>query len=53
MLKARDGMFVLMKKLMNEDFIFRDIMNHLEKSHSIKIYIENIVKKFKKSIKFK
>ena len=51
--KSREGMFVLMKKLMNEDFIFRDIANHLEKSHSIKFYIENIVKKFKKSIKFK
>ena len=51
--KSREGMFVLMKKLVSEDFIFRDLMSHLEKSHTIKFYIENIVKKFKKSIKFK
>ena len=53
MQKSREGLFVLMKKLMSEDFIYRDIVNHLEKSHRIKFYIDNIVQKFKKSIKFK
>ena len=53
MQKSREGLFVLMKKLMSEDFIYRDIVNHLEKSQRIKFYIDNIVQKFKKSIKFK
>lgn len=50
--KSKEGFFILMKKLMNENFIFRDITAHLEKSHRIKFYADNIVKNFKKSIKF-
>ena len=42
-----------MKKLMCENFIFKDIIDHLEKSHRIKFYVDNIVKNFKKSIKAK
>jgi len=51
--KSRDGLFILMKNLMNENFIFRDITAHLEKSRRIKFYVDNIVKNFKKSVKFK
>ena len=51
--KSKEGFFILMKKLMNENFIFRDITAHLEKSHRIKFYADNIIKNFKKSIKFK
>ena len=49
--KSIEGLLVLMKKLMCENFIFKDIIDHLEKSHRIKFYVDNIVKNFKKSIK--
>ena len=49
--KSKEGLLVLMKKLMCENFIFKDIIDHLEKSHRIKFYVDNIVKNFKKSIK--
>ena len=51
--KSIEGLLVLMKKLMCENFIFKDIIDHLEKSHRIKFYVDNIVKNFKKSIKAK
>jgi hypothetical protein len=51
--KSIEGLLVLMKKLMSENFIFKDIIDHLEKSHRIKFYVDNIVKNFKKSIKAK
>ena len=51
--KSIEGLLVLMKKLMCENFIFKDIIEHLEKSHRIKFYVDNIVKNFKKSIKAK
>ena len=51
--KSIEGLLVLMKKLMSENFIFKDIIDHLEKSHRIKFYVDNIVKNFKKSVKFK
>ena len=51
--KSLEGLLVLMKKLMCENFIFKDIIDHLEKSHRIKFYVDNIVKNFKKSIKAK
>ena len=51
--KSIEGLLVLMKKLMCENFIFKDIIGHLEKSHRIKFYVDNIVKNFKKSIKAK
>ena len=51
--KSKEGLFILMKKLMNESFIFRDIIAYLEKSKRIQFYIDNIVKNFKKTIKFK
>ena len=51
--KSKEGLFILMKNLMSENFIFRDITAHLEKSRRIKFYVDNIVKNFKKSVKFK
>jgi len=51
--KSIEGLLVLMKKLMCENFIFKDIIDHLEKSHRIKFYVDNIVNNFKKSIKAK
>ena len=51
--KSKEGLFILMKELMSENFIFKDITTHLEKSHRIKFYVDNIVKDFKKTIKFK
>ena len=51
--KSIEGLLVLMKKLMCENFIFKDIIDHLEKSHRIKFYVDNIVKNFKKTIKAK
>ena len=51
--KSKEAFFILMKKLMNENFIFRDITAHLEKSQRIKFYTDNIIKNFKKTIKFK
>jgi hypothetical protein len=51
--KSIEGLLVLMKKLMSENFIFKDIIEHLEKSHRIRFYVDNIVKNFKKSIKAK
>ena len=51
--KSKEGLFLLMKNLMSENFIFRDITAHLEKSRRIKFYVDNIVKNFKKSVKFK
>ena len=47
---AKNGTFILMKKLMNEDFIFKDIINYLEKSHKIKLYLDQLINNFKKNI---
>ena len=41
--KSIEGLLVLMKKLMCENFIFKDIIDHLEKSHRIKFYVDNIL----------
>ena len=48
---AKNGTIILMKKLMNEDFIFKDIISYLEKSRKIKFYIDKLVQNFKKTIK--
>lgn len=48
---SRDGLFILMKKLMSEHFIFRDIILYMEKSTKIKKYVNNIIENFKKIIK--
>ena len=53
MQKSKEGLFILMKKLLNENFIFKDMIKHLEKSQRIKFYVDNIIKNFKKSIKLK
>ena len=53
MQKSKEGMFILMKKLVNENFIFKDMIKHLEKSKRINFYVDNIIKNFKKSIKLK
>ena len=49
----KNGTIVLMKKLMGEDFIFKDVITHLENSHKINFYIDKIVNDFKKSNKIK
>ena len=53
MQKSKEGLFILMKKLVNENFIFKDMIKHLEKSKRINFYVDNIIKNFKKSIKLK
>ena len=45
---CRNGTLILMKKLLNEDFIFKDITEHLQKSHKIKLYIDQLIRNFKK-----
>ena len=49
----KNGTIILMKKLMGEDFIFKDVITHLENSHKINFYIDKIVKDFKKANKLK
>ena len=48
---AKNGTIKLMNKLMNEDFIFRDILTHIKKSHKIELYIDKLITNFKKSNK--
>ena len=50
---VKNGTIILMKKLMGEDFIFKDVINHLENSHKINFYIDKVVNDFKKSNKIK
>ena len=49
----KNGTIILMKKLMNEDYIFTDILKHLEKSHKIELYIDKLIQNFKKANNFK
>ena len=44
---AKNGTIILMKKLMNEDFIFKNIYTYLDKSHKIKLYTDKLIKNFK------
>ena len=48
---AKRGTILLMKKLLNEDFIFKDILEYLEKSHKINYYIDKLIKNFKELVK--
>ncbi len=48
---CKNGTIILMKKLMNEDFIFKDINNYLDKSHKIKLYTDQLIKNFKNMYK--
>ena len=48
---CRNGTLILMKKLLNEDFIFKDILEHLQKSHKIELYIDQLIKNFKMILK--
>ena len=50
---AKNGTIILMKKLLNEDFIFRDILTHLKNSHKIELYIDKLITNFKKLNKLK
>ena len=43
---AKNGTIILMKNLMNEDFIFKDIISYLENSRKIKLYIDKLVHNF-------
>ena len=43
---AKNGTIILMKKLMNENFIFEDIQYYLEKSHKIKLYVNKLIEHF-------
>ena len=44
---AKNGTIILMKKLMRENFIFKDINAYLDKSHKIKLYKDKLIKDFK------
>ena len=48
----KNGTMILMKNLMIEDFIFRDMGKYLSTSHQIKLYINELIKNFKKSNNF-
>ena len=50
---TKNGTVILMNKLMNEDFIFKDILEHLNKSHKIELYIDKLIKNFKTYNKLK
>jgi len=43
---AKNGTIILMKNLMNEDFIFKDIISYLENSRKIKLYINKLEQNF-------
>lgn len=49
----KNGTMDLMKNLMGEDFIYKDVITHLENSHKINYYIDKLVKEFKKLNKIK
>ena len=48
----KNGTIILMKKLMNEEFIFKNMLKHLEKSHKIELYIKKIIQNFKRANNF-
>ncbi len=49
----KNGTIILMKKHMNEDYIFTDILKHLQESHKIELYIDKLIQNFKKTNNFK
>lgn len=45
---AKNGTIILMKKLVNEEFIIKNINElYLDKSHKIKLYVDKLIKNFK------